>query len=486
MLLHNPYYHHPQTAAKLAADDVFYYINHNKTWRELLAQGKMLGVLVVEPAGCARVHNINNIYYIAAYSGVVNGLVDDSQFFVPPIYDLQNPDDFYLQKDAAITEINQRLSELEQTLPKDKQQEKILRKQCNELKIQRKEMSIGLQREIFSHFSFLNHCGQYRNIIDLFADAKRGLPPGGSGECAAPRLLQYAFANHLKPIELAEFWYGFSPRNIQRIHGQFYPSCIEKCSPILTYMLGQCVTPPAQESTANKPLQILFEDPHIIAVLKPKELLSVPPKDVSEPNLEALLHELYPNVKGPMLVHRLDQATSGVMLAAKDAETHKLLQQQFEEKTIHKRYVATVRGKIRSLCGIISLPLMVNPCDRPRQVVDWQFGKPAVTFYQVIDQDETTTTLALYPQTGRTHQLRVHCASIFGLDAPILGDSLYDIESEAAPTDDKRLSAGDGELQAAGNSSSNAATPLQLHAESITFMHPYTHEELSITAPLKP
>lgn len=462
MLLNNPYYYHPQLAARQVADDVLSAIGHHPQWDALFRQGKMLGILLVEPPvsvshSLAHVHYYNNIAYLVAYSGVVNGLDDPKHFFVPPIYDLQNPDDFYLQKDREITAINQELSASDSLAPS----------KVKRLKTLRRDLSISLQREIFSHFNFLNPSGIYRNVIDIFADAKRGLPPGGTGECAAPRLLQTAYEQGLKPLQIAEFWYGSSPAAIHRIHGHFYPSCIEKCSPILRYMIPSLTesVPASLPSGHSQALRIIYDDDYMVAVHKPSGLLSVPSKDPSQPNVEVLLHRLYPSVKGPMLVHRLDQATSGLLLAAKDASTFKSLNQMFVEKSIQKRYLARLKGKMKSPCGIISLPLSVNPDDRPRQVVDHQFGKEAITYYEVIDgkwgneaipADETL--IALYPLTGRTHQLRVHCASPVGLDHPIVGDVLYDI------MDDKPTS----------------AQRLMLHAESITLQHPHTKQIITI------
>ncbi len=474
MILNNPYYYHPQLAVRQVADDVLSTISHHPQWDALFQQGKMLGILLVEtplsgPSSLARVHYYKNIAYLVAYSGVVNGLVDADQYFVPPVYDLQNPDDFYLQKDRAISDINHELASSDTLAPS----------KVKRLKAERRQLSIALQREIFSHFNFLNPSGTYRNVIDIFADAKRGLPPGGTGECAAPRLLQFAYEKNLKPLQIAEFWYGSSPANLLRIHGHFYPSCIEKCSPILRYMipsLGETVpaTPPSSNAKA---LKVIYDDEYMVAVHKPSGLLSVPSKDLSQPNVEDLLHQIYPSVKGPMLVHRLDQATSGILIAAKDAQTFKLLNQMFVEKSLQKRYLARLKGKLKSRCGIISLPLSVNPDDRPRQVVDHQFGKEAITYYEVIDgkwgaepipADETL--VALYPLTGRTHQLRVHCASPIGLDHPIVGDTLYDIMDNA--------------LNDLLFPSKSTAPRLMLHAESITLTHPYTKQAITIESRL--
>lgn len=223
---------------------------------------------------------------------------------------------------------------------------------------------------------------------------------------------------------MAEFWYGRSPKNYRRVHGQFYPSCIEKCSPILSYMLGKedCDAP----ATSHKQPKIIFEDDHIILISKPEGVLSVPAKDLSLPSVESWLKEQYPDCKLPfMLAHRLDQSTSGLLIAAKDAQTHKLLQQGFEQRTIHKRYLALLEGELPSSCGVISLPICSNPDDRPRQIVDWQFGKESVTRYHVLKREAGRTLIEFFPLTGRTHQLRLHAASPFGLDHPIVGDMLY-------------------------------------------------------------
>jgi len=457
MLLHNPYYYHPHPAARQAADDVFSIISSSQELSSQFRQGKMLGVLVVDKVvdpnvDLSCVHIRNEVYYLAAYSGVVNGFVDEQNLFVPPIYDLQRPDDFYLTKDAEITSINQKLKLIDPTS-----------KEAKELQKKRHALSIALQKEIFTHFNLLDASrSKYRNIVDIFADAKRGLPPGGTGECCAPRLLQYALEHGLKPKYLAEFWYGSSPRSIRRVHGTFYPSCIEKCSPLLRYQLGEQLVAECTNTISNEDLQIIFEDDCIIVVSKPAGLLSVASKDLSQPNVEQMLHKMYPEAKGPMLVHRLDQATSGILLAAKDSRIHKLLQQQFQDRFVHKRYVALLNGKLKSELGCIDLPITVNPDDRPRQVVDFQFGKKATTFYKVINRENNKTRIALYPMTGRTHQLRVHCASPNGLDLPIVGDSLYDILDDPSPIKSQRL---------------------MLHAEEIEFEHPQKKERCRIFVP---
>lgn len=430
--INNPYLYHPHPLLKRAADDICLQIEQRPDWAPLFEQGKMLGVLLAKRkpersdySDCPCCHPLpDEQVLLIAYSGVVNGLVDNDHYFVPPIYDLSVPDDFYLQEDEAISQINQEIRRL-QELPKSAEVEQEIRQWQEE----RKQKSIALQLKIFSHFNICNAQGEYHNVVDIFRDAKRGLPPGGTGECAAPRLLQYALEHKLEPIALAEFWYGTSPRRYRRSHGQFYPSCIEKCSPLLAYMTQGCTIADIQPVPSQAEPTLLFEDERLIVVSKPAGMLSVPAKDTSLPNVEQWLKQRYPDCRLPfMLAHRLDQATSGVLLAAKDAQTHKMLQQAFEQKRIHKRYLALLEGEVPSSCGIIHLPLCTNPDDRPRQVVDWQFGKEAITRYNVLARYEKTTLVELFPLTGRTHQLRLHAASPFGLDHPIVGDTLYGVE----------------------------------------------------------
>ena len=402
--MNNPYLYHPHPLLKRAADDVCSYIEQREDWAPLFEQGKMLGVLL-----CA------DGTILKAYSGVINGLKDEAHYFVPPVCDLANPDGFYLQEDEAISALNRQIAEC--TDPKA----------CEELRQERKERSLALQLKIFRRFNFVDESGVYKNVVDIFADAKRGLPPGGTGECAAPRLLQYALEHHLTPTALAEFWYGRSPKNIRRRHGQFYPSCIEKCSPLLSFFEnGKEKRTREKFASPEGCCKVLFENEKIIVVSKPAGLLSVPGKDESQTSVESWLKERHPECRLPfMLVHRLDQATSGLLIAAKDAPTHKALQQAFEQKLIRKRYVALLEGELPSDCGVVSLPICPNPDDRPRQTVDWQFGKTATTTYHVLKREAGRTLIELFPLTGRTHQLRLHCASPFGLDHPIVGDVLY-------------------------------------------------------------
>lgn len=448
--MNSPYLYRPQPSILRAAGDVFRHIAQHPEWSRLFAQGKMLGILVYyrEP-----------LRYLVAYSGVINGLSDPDQYFVPPIYDLQNPADFYLQKDQEISELNLRIASLmvETETCREPSRRQSLESQIKQQRQLRKQLSIALQNEIFRHFDVINPKGKYRNVVDIFADSRHALPPGGTGECAGPRLLQFALEHGVVPLEMAEFWYGASPRSTFRAHRQFYPACIEKCSPLITYMtqgLGIDSAPEAETPQPITDLPIVWEDDTIVIVSKPAGVLSVPGK-VEGDSVEAYLHRRYPEVKGPMLVHRLDQSTSGLLLAAKDARTHRTLQEAFTSRSVHKQYLAWLDSQLPSDCGIICLPICPNPDDRPRQTVDLRFGKPAVTHYEVLERRADRTLVRFSPLTGRTHQLRLHAASHFGLGHPIVGDRIY---------------------------GGSASERLMLHAARLTFTHPTTAEVISVEA----
>ena len=299
--------------------------------------------------------------------------------------------------------------------------------QINQLKTQRKQLSDSLQRWLFTKFEMLNAMGERRNLLDIFAPTPQQTPPAGTGECCAPKLLQHAFAMGYRPVCMAEFWLGNSPKTEIRRAGAFYPACKGKCGPTLEYMLqGLDLEQAPMKQTHNKALRVIYEDETLAVVSKPPGMLSVPGKDGGL-SVGELMRERYPNSSSPLIVHRLDQDTSGLMLIAKTKEMHKKLQAAFLNHEVKKRYVAVLEGLLppNKQRGVISLPLSSNYIDRPRQVVDWQRGKPAVTHYEVIDCKAGHSVVALYPQTGRTHQLRVHCAHPDGLNMPILGDPLY-------------------------------------------------------------
>lgn len=366
----------------------------------------------------------------------------------------------------------------------------------------RKTLSDSLQQWLFSHFEMLSPHGRKKNLLDIFKDyalqdsastlhlsanspvsramAARMVPPAGSGECCEPKLLQYAYAHGLQPVQMAMFWWGESPKEEIRHHLHFYPACSGKCKPILAWMLpnvgeerkgkgedfnGSLSASHENASSVSPLLSVVYEDDQIAVVCKPASLLSVPGK-TDAPSVYSLMRKRYPATSSPLIVHRLDMATSGLMVVAKTEFAYHQLQRQFLHHLVRKRYVAVICASPEGLAmkprhGTISLPLSPDFLDRPRQRVDRMNGKEAVTTFDIVGQTECPSCPAqdklflrinLFPETGRTHQLRVHCAHHDGLNAPILGDPLY------------------------GNT---PADRLFLHAEEISFTHPLTGEALT-------
>lgn len=341
------------------------------------------------------------------------------------------------------------------------------------LKQLRKTLSDALQQWLFSQFRMQNHEGESKDLLEIFRDAAlrdypqatiatsriaalKMVPPAGSGECCEPKLLQYAYSLGYKPLQMAMFWWGESPKEEIRHHLHFYPACNGKCKPILQWMLpASTFEPAAVDLSLYNKVETLYEDREIAVIHKPEGLLSVPGKDAAQPSVYALMRSKYPEATGPLIVHRLDMSTSGVMMIAKTEFAYHRLQKAFLNHQIQKKYVAIISGKVIPEKGIISLPLMPDYLDRPRQIVDHEQGKEAITEYEVLEPvDDSHLRIALYPKTGRTHQLRVHCAHQEGLKAPILGDPLYGNEKAAR---------------------------LHLHAEEITFEHPLTGKKMTIT-----
>ena len=341
------------------------------------------------------------------------------------------------------------------------------------LKQLRKTLSDALQQWLFSQFRMQNHEGESKDLLEIFRDAAlrdypqatiatsriaalKMVPPAGSGECCEPKLLQYAYSLGYKPLQMAMFWWGESPKEEIRYHLHFYPACNGKCKPILQWMLpASTFEPAAVDLSLYNKVETLYEDREIAVIHKPEGLLSVPGKDAAQPSVYALMRSKYPEATGPLIVHRLDMSTSGVMMIAKTEFAYHRLQKAFLNHQIQKKYVAIISGKVIPEKGIISLPLMPDYLDRPRQIVDHELGKEAITEYEVLEPvDDSHLRIALYPKTGRTHQLRVHCAHQEGLNAPILGDPLYGNEKAAR---------------------------LHLHAEEITFEHPLTGKKMTIT-----
>lgn len=300
------------------------------------------------------------------------------------------------------------------------------------MKRKRRADSEELQDWLFTNFSVLNANGESRSLREIFAETPMKVPPSGAGECCAPKLLQAAYLRGLRPIAIAEYWYGRPKGGEIRRHGEYYPACRGKCLPVLGWMLrGLEVEPPLEDeglSFEKYSPEIVYENEWFCVVNKPSGMLSVPGKGRAV-SLEEWLKKKYEPERMVKAVHRLDQATSGLLIAAFDPESFKILQSLFATRRVRKRYVAELDGDYR-LLGLpktrrIALPLSPDWLDRPRQRVDFESGKEAVTEYEFIGVSEGRSRVLFHPLTGRTHQLRVHAASELGLGMPIVGDRLY-------------------------------------------------------------
>ena len=419
-----PFCYEPHPLCEMAAKEVQAYIVNHVEIREDADNGKMFGVLVVEYEGGQA--------YLAAYSGLLAGR-NDWSFFVPPVYDAQQPDGHFKTTEREISLIS------------------------HHSPLIAKKMSQDLQVWLFHQYQLLNARGEVKDLVDIWQSyysrpklrQKFPLPPGGTGDCCAPKLLQYAYQQGLKPVCMAEFWWGATTHTELRQHLNYYPACRGKCKPILTWMLqGLDVDPnPELQGVAHLELNTVYEDNDIVVVDKPSGMLSVPGR-IDDYSVETVMRQRYPDA---MIVHRLDMGTSGLLIVAKSSEAYHPLQEQFIKHQVKKKYVAKVedgRCKKEEVRGTISLPLRPDPMNRPRQMVDMEHGKRAVTDYEFLSDD----LVALYPQTGRTHQLRIHCAHPDGLGRPIVGDELYGTKGER----------------------------LMLHASEIWFVHPKTQEPMHL------
>lgn len=332
------------------------------------------------------------------------------------------------------------------------------------LKQERARRSEALQKWIFENAFVENARGDRKNISDIFA-SKGLVPPGGTGECAAPKLLHYAYTHKLSPISMGEFW--FSHENTAecpcveketRLHGRFYPSCTGKCGPLLEFMLAGLdveQNPLLKKDLNFEDISIIYEDNDLIAVNKPSGVLSTPGKTGSKSVLEIL----EAGGKHVLSVHRLDMETSGVLVFAKKENICKALQKEFASRTVEKEYIALLEtglGLKAGTKGRISLPLCADYNDRPRQKADSQKGKEAITEYEIISADNDSARILFKPVTGRTHQLRVHSAHTSGLSIPIKGDRLY------------------GSTQGIGTGR------LFLHSSSVSFTHPVSGLKIKI------
>ena len=513
-----PFHYTPHPLCVMAAGEVQAYINKQTRWKEELDKGKMFGVLIVRTSNgqtgylAAFSGNLCGSNSHSFFVPPVYDLLKPDGFFKieeeqisainHQIGQLQNCDRYLelqqkMERETASSQ--QALSEARKVLkaakekreqrrlhrPNENEQAAMIREsqyqkaefkrlerywkeqiseiktelesfssQIEALKAERRNRSAALQQKLFQQFNFLNAKGETKNLCAIFEETVQKSPPAGAGECAAPKLLQYAYLSGLSPIAMAEFWWGESPKTEIRHHGYYYPSCRGKCEPILRHMLqGLNVEPAPSErySLSQNMPEILFEDQWLLVLHKPEGVLSVPGKS-EEQSIYSLLRARYPEATGPLVVHRLDMATSGLLLAAKTQEVHRHLQAQFENRSIKKRYIALLDGILPEEEGVIDLPICPDYLDRPRQMVNEELGKTAITRYQVMDRKNGQTRIAFFPLTGRTHQLRVHAAHPLGLNCPIVGDELYGRKAER----------------------------LYLHAEYLEFIHPVSGQRMVI------
>ena len=531
--------------------------------------GKMFGVLVVEYEDESGALQRG---FLAAYSGLLGGR-NDWPYFVPPVFDAQQPDGHFKRTEREISAINHEIAAIEhdaeylQSVAQHEQTKKRLQAEVDAFKAEvdaakvrrdarrksgeplseeeqaemiresqfmkaelrrrrkameqaestlntqhstflkslqrkRKQMSDELQRWLFSAYRMLNAKGEERDLIDIFREYTHAMPPAGAGDCCAPKLLQYAYLHHLRPVCMAEFWWGESPASEIRHHLHYYPACRSKCLPILTHMLkGLNVAPnPLAKKRHTAEPRVLYADEYIMVVDKPAGMLSVPGKAESvrsefSDSANISVEEYFANnsklkiqnSKFLKAAHRLDMDTSGLLVLARTEEAYVELQRQFASRETVKRYEAVLSGvptqnsKLKTqnssaqpsgCLEAISLPLIADINDRPRQRVDMEHGKPALTLYNIVEVravdantavayttkkvDKGRILIHLYPKTGRTHQLRVHCAHPLGLACPILGDPLYGTER---------------------------ADRMYLHAAELTFRHPVTGEPMHFLSP---
>ena len=574
-----PFCYDVDPLAEAASEELQRYIAATGLMSAEKGCGKMFGVLVVEYED---EEGALQRGFLAAYSGLLGGR-NDWPYFVPPVFDAQQPDGHFKRTEREISAINREIAAIEhdpeylQSVAQHEQTKKRLQAEVDafkaevdaakarrdarrksgeplgeeehaemvresqfmkaelrrrrkameqaestfhnphatllkSLQLQRKQMSDELQRWLFAAYRMLNAKGEERDLIDIFREYTHAMPPAGAGDCCAPKLLQYAYQHRLRPVCMAEFWWGESPASEIRHHLHYYPACRSKCLPILTHMLkGLDVAPnPLAQKRHTAEPRVLYADEYILVVDKPAGMLSVPGK--ADDSASVSVEEYFANnskfktqnSKFLKAAHRLDMDTSGLLVLARTEQAYVELQRQFASRETVKRYEAVLSGvpkhttphstfhsdvpesitqnsklKIQNsstqpdgCLEAISLPLIADINDRPRQRVDMEHGKPALTLYNIVEvraanantavayttkkADKGLTLVHLYPKTGRTHQLRVHCAHPQGLACPILGDPLYGTER---------------------------ADRMDLHAAELTFRHPITGEPMHFLSP---
>ncbi len=436
----------PHPLAALAAEETKAFVqNHvSPSAFEGAHGGKMMGVLVVR-GGDGRVG------YLRGFAGMLRGSWV-APGFVPPVFDRATFEQLCAEQGPRITQLDRDIVTMRTA-------HNVAAAQLRATIAEQRERSRALHAELLATYCMRNAQGETTTLAHLFAP---GLPIGGAGDCAGPKLLAAAFAMDATPLALAEFWWGASPPGGGRQHGVFYPACRGRCGKILPFMLEGIDCEPAPDvgmkAVADDAPPVLYADDALMVVDKPCGLLSVPGRgprrqDSVEHRLQQRLQ--LRDASWPRLVHRLDVATSGLLVAAMHKEAYVAMQRQFSQRSVTKRYIALLCRNLEQSRGTVDLPLRVDLDDRPRQIHCERHGRPSLTDWEVLEHHEHRCRVALYPKTGRTHQLRVHAAHPQGLDAPIVGDLLYGFGGER----------------------------LMLHAESITFAHPLTNERMTFRSP---
>lgn len=368
---------------------------------------------------------------------------NDSEFMTQEFHRLARESAFDKHQQKTIRQQwTQTLAEISNKLQADKEQLALLKSEYDTL-------TTLLQQHRYAQYQFLNQYGEAKDLNTLFGDIT---PPQEAGECATVKLLQHAFKQDFKPLAMAKFWWGASPAAQIRKHKYFYEACKNKCEPILQHMLTGIeidANPLLQNPAEGKELEIVYQDEAMVVINKPAEFLSVPGKVITD-SVYSRMQAMFPDSDSPLIVHRLDMSTSGLIVIALTKDAHKALQKQFINRTAEKRYVALLDGIAEHDHGEINLPMRVDLDDRPRQLVCYEHGKPAQTKWQVIERKDGKTKVYYYPKTGRTHQLRIHSAHHNGMNMPIVGDDLYGQKAER----------------------------LHLHAQYLGLAHPVTGEPM--------
>jgi len=482
----NPFAYEPHPLVREAVDEVRRHLETHPEWREELSHGKMFGVLVAQDEKDSKAQadedsrvtvteskrseengDGHSLYYIAAFSGLLCG-TNRIPFFVPPIFDLLPSDGYFQREQREIEEMTKRIAACGG------------KEEAESLRRERRTRSERLQDWLFGQFECLNAQGERRDILHIFSDyyhahmlrpedyernARTHHIPGGTGECCAPKLLQYAYLHHLRPLCMGEFWVGESTGGTVRHEGQFYPACESKCRPLLSFMLRGLDVEADKTAAASASrlgdIRLVYKDEAFLALSKPSGVLSVPGRRAEEVSVLEWLRQKNEPFYFP--AHRLDRDTSGLLLVARNRETYSRLQLAFRNHEARKSYIALLHGNFkRPAEGVVRLPIGPDPDHRPCQRVDWEHGKQAVTNYRVLRQFEqrgqTYTVVSFQPSTGRTHQLRIHAAHPDGLGCPIVGDALYGLPDPLYPS-------------------------LCLHAGELDFLHPSTGEPVHLSLP---